>query len=170
MQRELSQWKKRVKELEAELRRTSQALAKHRQMHQINHAYGKEAFGPEGERRDGRPAQPSEPMITRREHDEEIQRLTRSYESKLRSAANQHAQELAELKKDGLSRDEQEKARAKREKEERVELLKRQIGRRIMNAGLSRGWTAWTECWRAKVYALQRLKECIGKEVAVHLS
>ena len=32
-------------------------------------------------------------------------------------------------------------------KEERVELLRRQIGRRMLNAGLARGFSAWTELW-----------------------
>ena len=48
-------------------------------------------------------------------------------------------------------------------KEERVELLKRQIGRRILNQGLMRGFTAWTELWEAKSYAMGRLQECGAK-------
>ena len=43
-------------------------------------------------------------------------------------------------------------------KADRIELLRRQVGRRIMNAGLSRGWTAWIELWEAKTYAMQTLR------------
>ena len=37
-------------------------------------------------------------------------------------------------------------------------MLKRQIGRRIMYGGLARGFTAWTELYEAKVYALEKLR------------
>ena len=45
-------------------------------------------------------------------------------------------------------------------KEARVELLRRQVGRRMMSSGLSRGWTAWMELYDARRYALTRLREC----------
>jgi len=45
-------------------------------------------------------------------------------------------------------------------KEQRVELLRRQIGRRMMNSGVSRGFSAWHELWAAKLYAMQRLQAC----------
>ena len=40
------------------------------------------------------------------------------------------------------------------EKEERIELLRRQIGRRILNQGIIRGWQAWVECAEARSYAM----------------
>ena len=55
-------------------------------------------------------------------------------------------------------------AQAAKEKEERVELLRRQIGRRMMNSSLTRGWSAWMELWQAKVYAMARLKQA-GKRL-----
>ena len=48
---------------------------------------------------------------------------------------------------------------AEKAKEERVELLRRQIGRRMMNQGIANGFTAWHELWFAKTYALNRLRE-----------
>jgi hypothetical protein len=48
---------------------------------------------------------------------------------------------------------------AAKAREERIELLQRQIGRRMMNRGLSEAWTAWFEMWSAKTYAMQRLRE-----------
>ena len=50
-----------------------------------------------------------------------------------------------------------------KEKEERVELLRRQIGRRMMNSSLTRGWSAWYDLWAAKSYALRRLREVANR-------
>ena len=44
------------------------------------------------------------------------------------------------------------------EKERRVELFGRQVLRRMMHAGITRGWTAWHELWRAKVHAYGALR------------
>ena len=44
-------------------------------------------------------------------------------------------------------------------KEERVELLRRQIGRRMMNQGLVRGWTAWYDMWEEKMTLMQRIRD-----------
>ena len=49
------------------------------------------------------------------------------------------------------------------EKERRVELLRRQIMRRMMNQGITRGWSAWHELWQAKTYALNRLRQVGNK-------
>ena len=49
-------------------------------------------------------------------------------------------------------------ARMAREKEERVELLRRQVGRRMLNQGIANGWSAWVDLWEAKSYAMQRLR------------
>ena len=46
--------------------------------------------------------------------------------------------------------DERQKALAERNKEERVEMLRRQIARRILNQDLVRGWSAWCELWEVK--------------------
>ena len=44
-------------------------------------------------------------------------------------------------------------------REERVELLRRQIGRRMLHQGLIRGWSAWLEAWEARSYALRQLRD-----------
>lgn len=49
------------------------------------------------------------------------------------------------------------------EKEARVELLKRQIGRRMLYGGLARGWAAWHELWEAKTSAMAKLQSCGNK-------
>ena len=55
-------------------------------------------------------------------------------------------------------------------KEERIELLRRQIGRRMMNADLGRGFTAWVEMWEAKLYARSQLQQCANRLRAPELS
>lgn len=40
----------------------------------------------------------------------------------------------------------------------RVELLRRQIVRRILHRSLARGWTSWVELWQARVFALDWLR------------
>jgi len=50
------------------------------------------------------------------------------------------------------------------EKEERIELLRRQSGRRMLNQGVSNAWSAWLELWHAKTYAMERLREA-GKRL-----
>ena len=46
--------------------------------------------------------------------------------------------------------DERQKVLAEQDKEERVEHLRRQIARRILNQDLVRGWSAWYELWEVK--------------------
>ena len=48
-------------------------------------------------------------------------------------------------------------------KEERVELLRRQVGRRMLYSSLAHAWTAWAEFWSAKTYSMARLKQCGNK-------
>jgi len=51
---------------------------------------------------------------------------------------------------------------AEAEKEKRIDLLKRQITRRIMNADISRGFTAWLDFWEATTSAKERLAKIAG--------
>ena len=56
------------------------------------------------------------------------------------------------------SREEQQQVKAQKEKEQRIDDLRKRVGRRMMNAGLASGWAAWHELWAAKTYALDRLR------------
>ena len=58
---------------------------------------------------------------------------------------------------------EREALRSEQEKEARVELLRRQIGRRMMNQGLVRGWSAWLEMWEAKVWQRSLLRQAANR-------
>ena len=62
-----------------------------------------------------------------------------------------------------LSAEERVKAQAAKEKEERVELLRRQIGRRMLHHGLALGWQAWLMHWEARTRALHRLRVCTNR-------
>ena len=57
-----------------------------------------------------------------------------------------------------------------KEKEERVELLRRQIVRRALNAGLTSGWSSWYEFWRSKTYAMSMLRKIANKLRAPELA
>jgi len=48
--------------------------------------------------------------------------------------------------------------REEQAREARVELLRRQVGRRILHQGLANGWAAWHDMWRARVFAMERLR------------
>jgi len=53
--------------------------------------------------------------------------------------------------------------REAQEREQRVELLRRQVTRRIMNADLANGWRAWYDYWSAKSYSMGRLREVANR-------
>jgi hypothetical protein len=90
------------------------------------------------------------------EYEQKLQR----YEQKLR-AASEHLEQALERQRVELtgSAAEQAALREEKEKEERVELLRRQMLRRMMNADLSGAWSAWYDFWSAKTYSMQRLRE-----------
>ena len=101
----------------------------------------------------------------------QVTRLTAESEARLAAAeeAQKHAlhRQLVELT--GTA-DEIAALREEKDKEGRVELLRRQVTRRIMNSGISRGWTAWVELWEAKTYAMSRLREVGNKLRAPEVS
>ena len=52
---------------------------------------------------------------------------------------------------------------AREARQERLEMLRRMIGRRMMNQDLHRGYTAWLQMWEAKVYAMNRLRQVASR-------
>lgn len=46
------------------------------------------------------------------------------------------------------------------EKAARVELLRRQIGRRMLHQGLLRGFDTWVDTWQRRQAAFERLRSC----------
>jgi len=95
---------------------------------------------------------------------EEIKQIRVQYEAKLAFAEEdkKRALKMQLVELTGSSAEKQALI-AQQMKEERIELLQRQIGRRMMNKGLSEAWTAWFEMWSAKTYAMQRLREVGGR-------
>ena len=61
------------------------------------------------------------------------------------------------------SAEERATLRKQQEKEERVEMLRRQMIRRTKNRELFNGWSAWTEHWKAGRYAHDRLREVANR-------
>ena len=97
---------------------------------------------------------------------QKIEKLREHYE--LRLSASEEARQalsnqLAELggsvaEKDRLLQQQESKAR-----EERVELLRRQIVRRIMNQGITRGWSAWSTLWQDKKRQRHQLQQVANR-------
>ena len=56
--------------------------------------------------------------------------------------------------------EEQEAERRKEEREARIELMRRQVARRMLYADLANGWSAWLDLWQSRSYSLERLREC----------
>ena len=102
---------------------------------------------------------------------EEIQLLHAEYELKLK-AAEESKQQALERQLVQLTGNAQDIAalRDEEEKERRVDLLRRQIGRRMFARDLSRGWTAWMEMYEAKRHAKNRLREAGNRLRAPSLS
>ena len=61
------------------------------------------------------------------------------------------------------SAEEQAAAYEQKVKHERVELLRRQITRRMANRDLNNGWAAWMQLWSARAYALDKLRDVGNK-------
>jgi len=94
----------------------------------------------------------------------ELKRVTEEYEAKLSAAELAHEKALKrQLIELTGSAEELAALRDEKDKEGRVELLRRQVTRRIMNADISRGFTAWYELWSARTHALGRLRDCGNK-------
>ena len=92
---------------------------------------------------------------------EELAEKQATFEIKLQTAEEEKVRALEHLRVELTGTLEE---RAEKEREERIELLKRQAARRIMSADIAWGWSAWKEMWAAKMYAMTRLRE-----VANHL-
>ena len=153
-ERELQLLRKRNRELEGDLKKTSHALTKLRQIHQMQSAYGSDgSLRPDGSR--------SEDSLKRAaDAEDEVTRVKQKYEAKLKSQEAMHKQELAEYRGQFRTAEQQAAEQAAKEKEERIELLRRQIGRRMMNQGITRGFQAWHDMWVAKVQAMDKLRQC----------
>ena len=106
--------------------------------------------------------------------------LTLSEQMKLKCAEYERQLAAAKVEREAALRqlrveltgtaDEVMAMRESRDKEQRVELLRRQIARRMLQSGLNRGWAAWLELWNAKVYAITRLRECGSRIKAPELA
>ena len=94
----------------------------------------------------------------------ELSAVRAEYDAKLAAMEHAHkkAMERQLIELTGTA-DQISALRSEQSKEERVELLRRQSMRRVMNSGLSSGWIAWIEMWEAKSYALKRLKDVGNK-------
>lgn len=148
--------KKKVKELETVLKRTTSTLAKERK----EFAVAKEQ---EEERRElerqGRER-------WKREVEMQLRRVRSETEQRMFASQSETEIRLGETQAAMAALEEQARERAQKEKEERVELLRRQVARRMMHAGITRGWTAWFGKWsehRTQARLLQKAATRLAK-------
>ncbi len=131
---------KRNRRLEAELARVSEQLAKERK--------GRKAHD---ERR------VAEEEVARKllqqTYEEQLQRMRADFEQRLSAAKGASVEDRGQLEALEKQHREQLQAQEAQERKARIELLRRQVGRRMLNRNLSLGFLAWFECWRAKVSA-----------------
>jgi len=89
----------------------------------------------------------------------EVERVQRECEEEMQTCRSSVEARIAEEKRTALERQlieltgtAEEKAAAlqAKAKEERVELLRRQVGRRLMHSAISAGWSAWYELWTSR--------------------
>jgi hypothetical protein len=94
----------------------------------------------------------------------QLAQVREEYEARLAAAEEEKELALARLTVQLTGNaDEVAALREAKEKEARIELVRRQVMRRMMNTSLASGWGAWHELWSAKVYAKQRLRECANR-------
>ena len=105
----------------------------------------------------------------------EIAEMACEVEGKLLSYQRDHSKQLANRESDlellsatrveEITREFEARVAAQeaKDKEARVELLRRQVVRRILNTDLTRGWSAWAEHWEARAYAIHRLHESANR-------
>ena len=96
--------------------------------------------------------------------EEKINAVRSEYEAELKKAAKAQvdALERQRIELVGTS-EEREKLLAGAEKEQRIEMMRRQALRRMANRDLNAGFAAWTEMWEARCYALGKLRQVANK-------
>ena len=167
--REMKALRNRNKELESELRRTTNALQKTRQLQQMQSTYGREPNAPSAWGDDSAMLKQKLPVGAvdaatfarmRAEWEATLQQQKVMYEQRVASANMMHEQELMHATGGNKSQQDEVAMIQAKAREERVELLRRQIARRMLNRDLTLGWQCWLEMYEAKVYALGRLRVC----------
>lgn len=106
---------------------------------------------------------------------DELASTSGSLEAQLRGLRDEYERRLAsaeEAKRIALERqlteltgsaEERTRVLEEKAKEQRIELLRRQVARRMFNSGLASGWAAWHDFWAAKVYAVERLRHVANR-------
>ena len=94
----------------------------------------------------------------------EFARVKAEYEARIASFEEEKRQALARQKIELVgTAEEKAKLHDERSREERIELVRRQMVRRMLNRDVAMGFQAWLERYQAKTYALERLRKCTTK-------
>ena len=154
---ERSSLKRQVKELERALKKSTARLERERKEHEV---YKQEVIERTYETEESR-------KKWQAEVEKQLNRVKAEAQKKLSTALSSSNAEMEKEKSDLALLQEQARKKAAEEKGKRVELLRRQIVRRIMHRDISRGWTAWHTKWAEKV----RRKRMLARvELALQLA
>ena len=92
---------------------------------------------------------------------EELEAVRETCEARVAALEESREREIArQVTELTGSASERIEARLQREREGRVELMRRQFARRGMYADLAQGWAAWLSLWEARTHALGWLADC----------
>ena len=142
--------RRRIRELEGMLKKTSNTLIRERKSHK---AY-------EESEREKAAADELAYRQWQKHWEKELNRVRQEYESQLYDTQSDNAS-AADGRLNAIRHAFEEEAaeRERKQREERVDFLRRQSVRRMMSQDLAGGFAAWTELWEARVYAKSRLLE-----------
>jgi Ca2+-binding EF-hand superfamily protein len=153
--------KRRIKELEAALKRSMSSLAKSQKDHALFRQQEAERHKEQvEERRKWRQQMEADVQQMRAETERRVSSAISSAQADERLKLVSQQDELSALQ---ASLAEKAKKQAQQEKEERVELLRRQIARRMMHQGLIRGWTSWHASWFQKATRRRLLQKAAAR-------
>ena len=150
---ERSSLKRQVKELERALKKSTARLERERKEHEV---YKQEVIERTYETEESR-------KKWQAEVEKQLNRVKAEAQKKLSTALSSSNAEMEKEKSDLALLQEQARKKAAEEKGKRVELLRRQIVRRIMHRDISRGWTAWHTKWAEKVRRKRMLAQATAR-------
>ena len=100
----------------------------------------------------------------KKKHTQEVAKARAEWERKLKEAEKQAGfQSSMELTRLKGSLEGQVALKEREERETRIELLRKQAQRRMLNAGIAAAWSAWADYYEARTYALDRLRQCANR-------
>ncbi len=102
------------------------------------------------------PAPPAEPAV---DWTAELARVRKEGEEALKAMQGERDDAKDEVAQVRHALETQLQSKTSRDREQKAELMRRQIARRMLNSRLTRGWSAWRDLATKRSYALRRLRQ-----------